>query len=185
MVVGVPGSGKTSIANQLAKQLINSVCLSKDLIQSVFTTKERVNGDTYAMIQGPTFYLLVEFSRVQIAMRKHPIIDAPFSINHWRKDDFSDWVTPFKKVAIKQAARLAIIRCLPPSLEVLKQRIIDRDYEWDLWKLAHWDEFQEREPVKFPIHYDDVWEVSSDLPPHRLVDKICLEYLQADVYENI
>jgi predicted kinase len=177
LIVGVPASGKTRLALQLARQLGNSAYLSKDLIQSAFTDQERIEGEIYSMIQGPTFNILVNFCALQLDLGKHPIIDAPFSINHWRKDDYSDWIRFFKTAAKKRNARFTVIRCLPPSLEELKNRIQQRGYAWDNWKLNHWNEFLEREPVDFPIRHDDVMEIISNRPVENLVRQICTQHL--------
>ena len=180
LIVGVPASGKTTVALQLAKQLVNGVYLSKDLIQSPFTDRERINGKPYSMIQGPTFYILVEFCAVQLDLGKIPIIDAPFSINHWRKDKFSDWIDFFKTVAIERNVRFTIIRCLPPNLNELKLRIKTRGYTWDRWKIDHWEEFIEREPIDFPIGHDDTLEIVTNEPVENIVSNICIEHLSGE-----
>jgi hypothetical protein len=108
---------------------------------------------------------------------KNPIIDAPFSINYWRKDEFSDWVSFFNKVAIKRNVRFTIIRCLPPNLDDLKRRISQRNYEWDQWKIDHWKEFVEREPADFPISHDDILEIVSNEPVENMVSNICSKHL--------
>jgi adenylate kinase family enzyme len=177
MIVGVPASGKTTLALRLAQQLVNSAYLSKDLIQSAFSPRERIEGEIYAMIQGPTFHIMVEFCAVQLELGKHPIIDAPFSINHWRKDEYSDWISFFKSVAVKRKARLTVIRCLPPDLDELKLRIRQRGYEWDQWKIDHWEEFLKREPLDFPIRHDDVLEIVCNQPVENLVNQICIKHL--------
>jgi hypothetical protein len=79
MVVGVPASGKTLLAEKLTEKIIYASYISKDLIQSSFT-KERITGQIYAMIQKPTFELLVSFADKQLCLNKIPIMDAPFSI---------------------------------------------------------------------------------------------------------
>ena len=156
MVVGVPASGKSLLAQELAKKLMNGTYISKDLIQSPFTRKQRVSGEIYSMIQGPTFEILLSFADVQLNLGKIPIIDAPFSINYWRDDKYSDWISSFRGIAKKYNARLAIVRCIPPSVDALKRRIQKRAYEWDIWKLENWDEFLKREPINFPISHDDL-----------------------------
>jgi adenylate kinase family enzyme len=177
MIVGVPASGKTTLALQLAQQLVNSAYLSKDLIQSAFTRDERIEGEIYSMIQGPTFNIMVKYCAIQLDIGKNPIIDAPFSINHWRNDEFSDWISFFETVATERNARLTVVRCLPPNLDELKLRIKNRDYKWDQWKIDQWDEFIEREPFDFPIRYDDKLDIVSDQPVENMVNHICAKYL--------
>jgi predicted kinase len=178
LVVGVPASGKTSVAEELVRNLRDCSYLSKDMIQSCFTTRERVTGSTYSLIQGPTFALLVSFTSTQLRLGKHPVVDAPFSINGWRHDAYSDWVTPFRRAAEENGARLAIVRCRPPDLAELRRRIEARRYEWDEWKLSHWEEFLKREPVDFQVDHDDVLEVVTDHTAGETVAEI-LAYLGA------
>lgn len=178
MVVGVPASGKSSLAKKLSSELINGAYISKDLIQSAFTTTERVEGKIYAMVRGPAFNILVNYAGVQLDHGKTPIIDAPFSINHWRQDKYSKWVTPFRDVAERHGARLAIVRCVPPSEEELRKRIETREYPWDKWKLENWEEFLKREPIYFPINHDDIHEAVSDRPLEDMI-RCVLRFLRA------
>jgi predicted kinase len=184
MVVGVPASGKTSLALELATKITNAAYISKDSIQTPFTDSERVTGETYARVRGPSFRILVDFARTQLRLGKIPIIDAPFSINHWRQDDLSDWVPAFKAAARENGARLAIVRCVPPSEGLLKKRIQERlrrnESTWDRWKLEHWDEFLKREPVRFPIAHDDVREFVSDALFGKRVRDVLIRYLGAE-----
>lgn len=183
LIVGVPASGKTFLAKELAQKIINSAYISKDLIQTPFTDSERISGSTYAMIQGPAFRILINFADIQLSLGKIPIIDAPFSINHWRNDEYSDWVEAFKKAAQKNKARLAIVRCVPPNEEALKVRIKERlkkkESKWDQWKLEHWAEFLKREPIYFPIGHDDVYEFISDEHAERRTRNVLMRYLAA------
>jgi len=184
LVVGVPASGKTSLAQALAEKIANAAYLSKDLIETPFTDSERVSGDIYEMVRGPAFKILVDYADIQLALCKIPIIDAPFSINHWRNDEYRDWIPPFKRAAEKNRARLAIIRCIPPSEEILKKRIAGRlrrkESKWDQWKLDHWEEFMEREPIRFPIAHDDVFEFVSDEFFEEGVKNVLRRFLKAE-----
>jgi predicted kinase len=184
MVVGVPASGKTSLAKELARKIFNSAYISKDMIQTPFTGAERITGSTYSMIQGPTFQILVDFSSIQLGLGKTPIIDAPFSINHWRNDPYRDWVPAFKNAAARYDARLAIVRCAPPSEDVWRRRIEERlkrnESKWDIWKIDHWADFLEREPMYFPIPHDDVYEFISDAAAERKTKDVLSKYLGAE-----
>jgi len=179
IVSGVAGSGKSTIGVEIAKKLNNSVFLSKDLIQNPFTDTERM-GDTYEYISLPTFKILLDFSDSQLSHNKIPIIDAPFSFNHNRDNMSKDWVSHFKEISDKHETRLAIIRCLPPSEEELKKRLLERGYKWDKWKLNNWEEFKKREPMNFPIPHDDVYELITIESADILSDKILIEYLKAE-----
>jgi|GEM_PF-1337871 len=183
LVVGIPASGKTRLALAMAKRTVNAAYISKDMIETPFTAVERVTGRTYSRIRGPVYRILVDFARTQLSLGKIPIIDAPFSVNHWRQDAYSDWVSAFKKVASSHEARLAIVRCVPPSEKVLRKRIEERlkrkESTWDQWKIDHWEEFSKREPFDFPIPHDDVHEFVSDSRFEKRAEDVLLNYLGA------
>ncbi len=182
IIAGVAGSGKSTLGKEIAQRLINSTLLSKDLIQNAFTEKDR-SGELYGFISGPTAKVLLSFVDAQLSHGKIPLIDAPFSFNHQRTDEFRDWVGHFRKIAEKHYARLAIIRCLPPSEKELKKRIKERGYVWDQWKLDHWQDFLKRDPLDFPIPHDDVYEFVTSFSPAEAAEIILKQYLYASPFE--
>jgi predicted kinase len=179
MVVGVPGSGKTVLAKALARMLSPAAYISKDLIQNAFTAGERATDPQYSMVKGPAYRILLDFADLQLSLGKTPVIDAPFSINHWRADELADWLPPFREVAVRHGALLKIIRCLPASEEQLESRLRERNLTRDRWKLENWTEFLRREPLRFPIPHDDVFEVVTDAPADVLAARVLREFLDA------
>lgn len=123
IIVGVPGSGKTTFAHAFACLLNNSAYLSKDMIQSQFTEAKDINDDLYSSISLPALKLLVTFTDVHCSLGKTPVIDAPFSRNHTYSDERADWIIPFKEIADKHKAPLKILRCQPPNEEEHKRRL--------------------------------------------------------------
>ena len=178
IISGVAGSGKTTLGTAMATTLLNSTLLSKDTIQDAFTSTDR-SGELYGLVSGPTLKILAAFCDVQLTHGKTPLIDAPFTFNHHRTDEYRDWVSFFRVVAEKHSARLAIVRCLPPSEQELRSRIERRGYAWDEWKLQHWDDFLIRDPMDFPISHNDVYEVVSNTSIQELAGKILVNYLLA------
>jgi predicted kinase len=162
LFVGVAGTGKSFMAQAVSARLQNSSYLSKDLIQTPFTPTERLTGETYALIKEPTLQILLDFCTLQLKLGKSPVVDAPFSINHTRKDATSLWASRFRQVAEGAGRRLAIIRALPSSLSSLRERIEKRAYAWDKDKLDNWESFLKTEPPDFPIGHDDVLETISE-----------------------
>ncbi len=178
LVVGVAASGKTVLAKSMASICHDCALLSKDLIEDAFTTTER-SGELYEMIYGPTYEILVNFAALQLSIGKTPILDAPFSFNHRRADQYKEWVELFHSVSERHSVRLAIIRCLPPDLEILKNRLSRRGRYYDAWKLDNWEQWLEKEPIRFPILHDDVHEVVSDTPPQSLAAQVLTNFLEA------
>ena len=179
LVVGVAASGKTVLAKSMASVCHDCALLSKDLIEDAFTTSER-SGDLYEMVSGPTHEILTTFAALQLSVGKTPIIDAPFSLNHRRTDRYKEWVALFRSVSQKHSVRLAIIRCLPPDLKILKDRLSGRERSYDAWKLDNWEQWLEREPIRFPIPHNDVREVISDIPPKTLASQVLTNFLKAN-----
>jgi|FLOH01.1.fsa_nt_gi predicted kinase len=179
VLVGVAGSGKSTLANEIALKLDNSAFLSKDLIQSSFSS-ERVGGELYSLIRGPTFKALVTFADTQLSHGKTPIIDCPFSRNHTYDDKYRDWPLYFKKIAQKHKTELVIIRCKAPSEKELKKRIAKRNYSWDKPKLLNWTWWIEYEPQDFPIPSKDVHEVITNLKPSNLAEKVLKEIIKVN-----
>ncbi len=179
LVVGVAASGKTVLAKSMASICHDCALLSKDLIEDAFTTTER-SGELYEMVSGPTHEILIDFAALQLSIGKTPIIDAPFSFNHRRIDRYKEWAALFRSVSEKHSVRLAIIRCLPPDLEILKNRLSRRGRYYDAWKLDNWEQWLEKEPIRFPILHDDVHEVVSDTPPRSLASQVLTNFLKAN-----
>ena len=176
LVVGIAGSGKTTLGYELARIIKNGVFISKDLIQDAFTSTERT-GKIYELIRGPTFDLLVNFAKLQLKHGKIPIIDAPFSRNHSLTDKYRDWVNPFKKIALEHNTRLIIIRCMPPNNNELKSRLRIRGNEYDKRKLKNFETFLQHEPINFPIPHDDIIELVTDKSPTTLAKYLIKNHL--------
>jgi predicted kinase len=184
IIAGVPGSGKTMLAHELCKQITDAAYISKDILQDPFTKHERVMGREYSKIRAPTFRILLDFAEIQLSLGKIPVIDAPFSINHWRNDYYSDWADDFKRVTKRHGARLAIIRCQLKSDRELKQRLIARNLSRDNWKLVHWNKFLQMEPLDFPILHDDIFDVMTDRPVRVVARDVLDNFLTLDVHKN-
>lgn len=178
IISGIAGSGKTSLGEAIAQKLVDAVYLSKDLIQDAFIASERT-GDLYEKISVPTLKILLSLADKQLSHKKTPIIDAPFTFNHRRKDMRRDWAIHFKNIAEKHNVRLAIIRCIPQNQEELRKRLSERGNEYDKWKLNNWDAFLKRDPIDFPISHDDIYEIITNKSPKELSKNVLENYLKA------
>ena len=172
MIVGVAGSGKTTLGHELAKRISNSVFLSKDMLQDSFISTERRGNSLYEFIRGPTFDILLNFADVQLSHGKTPIIEGPFSKNFQLKDRFADWPGHFRKIATDRNTQLLIIRCKPSSSDDLKERLKQRGFARDKSKLDGWDEWAAFEPIDFPIPHDNVYDLITDKPLNKLIDLV-------------
>ncbi|PIR87265.1 MAG: hypothetical protein COU11_01395 [Candidatus Harrisonbacteria bacterium CG10_big_fil_rev_8_21_14_0_10_49_15] len=173
LVIGVPGSGKSTVARALCRAIQDSSYISKDMFQSVFT-KTRLETEEYEKVRKPTVEFLLAYAGEQLRLSKSPIIDAPYSINAWRADEYANFAGIYAKVAHGANSKLIIIRCLPPSTAELKRRISERNYPWDAWKLSHWDEFLEKEPIEIAVNHPHILDV---VPEEKKIDSIVEEII--------
>lgn len=171
LFVGVPCSGKSTLARELCRRIGNSAYCSKDMFQSVFTD-EGIDSEVYEEISGPTVDFLLKFCDEHLKLGKSPIIDAPYTINRWRNDKYRNFQKFYNKIAEKNNTKLLIIQCNLKDYNSLKKRIVKRGLQRDVWKLDHWDEFVKREPMNQPIAHKYVLKLTTDSPIVELISKI-------------
>lgn len=147
LIMGVPASGKTTIAKMVIKQ-IKAVYLDNNFIADSFFPHTRVDK-RYKKIRQSIYKSLYRITRENLILGNSVVLDVPH-VTHMKD---KKWRFEICKLANDANAEFKIIRCYC-SKETLKKRIIERDEERDNWKLIHWEEFLKKEPILVEVPFD-------------------------------
>ena len=150
LICGIGGSGKTTIAKELSKQIKNSIYIDKDILQDPFT-KSRCNH-IYESIREKTYEGIYNLSIINLLLGKDVIIDAP----HVKQMQDEIWKEKIKNIAKKGRSRIKVVWCYASENEV-KRRLRKRGLKRDLNKLKNWKEFLKSEPIKVAIPFDHIY----------------------------
>lgn len=137
IVCGVPCSGKTTISNEISKYVENSFIIDKDDINQAFCSDHE--SEHYKKhVRHQSYKAALLLAKRNLVLGKTPILDIPYV-----KEIVSGY---FDKELIPLLGEPKIILCYIEE-QKLKQRIIERNAERDMKKLANWNEFLEEEPI--------------------------------------
>ncbi|MBU3156509.1 AAA family ATPase [Clostridium estertheticum] len=158
LVTSPPASGKTYIAKKLAEALRHVVYLDKDTLIKLSKQIFVVAGEEYNRssdffnenIRDYEYETIVEIAMEALNYDDIVLINAPFTkeirdLNYIKK----------LKVALKDKNASLVIIWVETSIEVTKQRMIERNSDRDTWKLANWNEYVTGINFDVPIALDD------------------------------
>jgi predicted kinase len=146
-VIGPAGSGKSTLSALIAERT-GAAYLDKDSLATPFTEAlleqagadrhERDGNEFYqSVIMGLEYSALLQVAGDNLRLGNSVVLDAPF-------------VRYFPDPAFLEAAARrhrwpdgveAIVIHVAVEGNRVKERVEDRGYQRDAWKLAHWDEF--------------------------------------------
>jgi len=167
LITSPPACGKTFIAKKLAKALKNCVYLDKDdlivLSKQVFEVAgEPVNRSSdffNKYIRDAEYLAIMEVAMSAINYNDTVIINAPF------KKEIRDkqWMDNLRERLAEKNAELCLI-WVNTDVEVVHQRMIQRNSDRDTWKLEHWDEYVATQDYSAPTGIPEmfVFENSSE-----------------------
>ncbi|MGV8880776.1 MAG: AAA family ATPase [Rhodoglobus sp.] len=146
-VIGPAGSGKSTVSAQIARHS-HAAYLDKDSVATFFTEallelagtdkNERDNNEYYQrVVMDLEYRTLLRLAGDNLRLGTSVVLDAPF-VRYFPQADFLE--------------RAAAEHNWPDDVEIVvvhvtvdgsrvKDRVVDRGYERDAWKIAHWDEF--------------------------------------------
>lgn len=144
LVTSPPACGKTFVAKELAKALKNVVYLDKDTLICLSKQIFAVAGEEYNRssdffeehIRDYEYDAIVDLALEALDYSDIALINAPFT----REVRDLEYMNNLKEQLKKKGASLVVI-WVETSVEVCKQRMIDRNSDRDTWKLTHWDEY--------------------------------------------
>ena len=169
LVTSPPASGKTYVSKKLAERLKHVVYLDKDtlivLSKQIFAVAhEEYNRSSEFFeknIRDYEYMAIVDLALEALAYDDIVLINAPFT----REIRDLAYMNALREQLRKRNARLTVI-WVQTSVEVCRQRMIDRASDRDKWKLDHWDEYIAGINFSIPRELDD-----PNLPDDLLIFK--------------
>lgn len=158
LVVSPPASGKTYISKQLAKALKQVVYLDKDTLIVLSNQIFKVAGEEpnrssdffEEHIRDFEYKAILDLAMESLNYDDIVLINAPFT----REIRNEAYINDLKQRLIEKDTRLSVIWVIT-EVDVIKQRMIDRNSSRDTWKLANWDEFIAGVDTSIPKSIDD------------------------------
>jgi len=170
LIMGVPASGKTTIAKSIIKQ-IKAVYLDNNFIADAFFPHTR-DDKKYKKIRHNIYKVLYRITSENLKLGNSVVLDVPH-VTHMK---VKNWRIKIYNLAANANAELKVIRCYC-SEETLKNRIIDRGEKRDRWKLSNWDKFRKKEPIFVKIPFEHI-DVNTEEKTEENIKKI-LKYLNS------
>lgn len=158
LVTSPPASGKTYVSKQLANALNHVVYLDKDTLIGLSKQIFKVAGEEYNRssqffednIRDYEYETIVDLAMEALDYDDIVLINAPFT----REIRNMTYIENLKKKLKEKNARLVII-WVDTDLEVVKQRMFERNSSRDTWKLENWDEYIAGVNFDIPTELDD------------------------------
>ncbi|MGN6713530.1 AAA family ATPase [Anaerocolumna jejuensis] len=158
LVTSPPACGKTYVSKELSKALSHVVYLDKDTLICLSKQIFKVAGEEYNRssdffeenIRDYEYEAIVALALEALDYDDMVLINAPFT----REIRDKDYMKGLKDKLKEKKAKLVVI-WVDTSVEVCKQRMIDRNSDRDTWKLTHWDEYIAGCNFNIPTELDD------------------------------
>lgn len=165
LVTSPPASGKTYISKKLAKALKHVVYLDKDtlivLSHQIFkVANAEVNRSSEFFeehIRNYEYDAVLALAMEALEYDDIVLINAPFT----REIRDLAYIENLKSQLLEKDARLTVVWVIT-DIDVVKERMIQRNSSRDTWKLAHWDEYIKGVDFSIPQSIDNP-EVIDDL----------------------
>ena len=149
LTIGFPGSGKSTVARTIANSL-GATYLDKDTICNGFTgLLLELNGESANARENSTLYkekimpmeyqTLFKAANDTLSSNQFIVIDAPF-ISFFDDPSF----IKNQREALNWADVNVCVVEVTASLDITKERLIQRGEKRDLWKLDNWESFSQR-----------------------------------------
>lgn len=158
LVTSPPACGKTYVSRQIAKALEHVVYLDKDTLICLSKQIFKVANEPYNRssqffeenIRDFEYEAIVDLAMEALDYDDTVLINAPFT----REIRDLKYMNSLKNKLKEKNAKLVVI-WVETTVDVCKQRMIDRNSDRDTWKLEHWDEYIAGCNFEIPNHLDD------------------------------
>jgi predicted kinase len=146
LLMGVAGSGKTTLANGILRRLW-AVYLDNNQIAGVFFPHTR-RGVKYTALRPYFYKALYRIAEENLKLGNSVLLDVP----HMKEAQEPKWRRNIEDLVSRAGAKLIAIRCRCAE-NVLRSRLESRDEKRDRWKLGHWNEFLREQPIEMPLPF--------------------------------
>ena len=146
LVMGRPGSGKSTLCNGLLKQ-ISAAYLNIDSVATVF--RQYIRKVSPLKIANLTLRTIYRIAEQNLTHQISVLLDLPFS----HEMTLEERRQGLQKLADRSGTGLIIIHCKCSDRE-LKRRLKARGTSQDLAKLKNWPAFLRREPPDVAVPFD-------------------------------
>lgn len=165
LVTSPPACGKTFVSKELSKALSHVVYLDKDTLICLSKQIFKVAGEEYNRssdffeenIRDYEYEAIVALALEALDYDDIVLINAPFT----REIRDKAYIDGLKEKLKDKNAKLVVI-WVETSVEVCRQRMVERNSDRDTWKLTHWKEYIASCNFNVPTELDDP-EVLDDL----------------------
>lgn len=170
LFAGMPGSGKTTLARLVARQLCIPI-FSKDRVQRVLRDHHLAAENT-----GDGYYIILDQADEQLNLGISVILDATFPLDHFRM--------VASEIAARHAANFCAIYCYCSDDRVWQKRMQDRVHYIPGWKPVGWNDVLRMREYYQPWD-ENAHHVDSLLPPHKNIDSVLNVVAKAMPHEYI
>ncbi|MGK0468423.1 AAA family ATPase [Clostridium sp.] len=158
LVTSPPASGKTYIAKKLAEELSHVAYFDKDTLITLSKQIFVVAGKEYNRssdffnenIRDYEYETIVALALEALNYDDIVLINAPFT----KEIRDLNYIKKLKEILKDKNASLVVI-WVETSIDITQQRMIERNSDRDIWKLAHWNEYIAETNFDVPIALDD------------------------------
>jgi len=146
LIMGVAGSGKTTLAKEVLRQLW-AVYLDNNQIADSFFPDTR-SGRKYEKLRPKFYGALYTIAEENLKVGNSVLLDIP----HVKEIQDPRWRRFIKRLAARAKSQIIVIRCLC-SEKILYSRIRSRNEKRDRLKLKQWKQFSTTQPINVAIPF--------------------------------
>ena len=174
-VTSPPACGKTKLSKKLASELKHIVYLDKDTLIPLSKQIFAMAGEEYNRsskffekeIRNYEYEVILDLAFEALRYANLVMVNAPFT----REIRDNDYIHALREKLAEAGAKLTVIWVVTDP-EVCHQRMIDRNSDRDVWKLAHWEEYQSKVNFNIPENLRDPDDDGALLLYHNSTDEM-------------
>ena len=143
-VTSPPACGKTKLSKRLATEIKHIVYLDKDTLIPLSKKIFEVANEPYnrsseffkKYVRDPEYDVIMDLAFEALKYENLVMVNAPFT----KEIRDNEYIAGLREKLKDYGAKLTVVWIVTDP-EVCHQRMIDRNSDRDVWKLANWDEY--------------------------------------------